>query len=951
MSFSPEPDTIGMSQTDFIPAASPLQRCTRCGAVVDVGDCELLSIIVCPGCGGEMTVRGFIAHFQVLEVAGRGGMGVVYKAHDASLERDVALKLLHKGRSDQTKLIRRLETEAAVTASINHPHVVKVFSTGVDRGRFFLAMELVGKGSLDDLIRLQGRIAESQALTVAIQSAQGLRAVHYHGLIHRDVKPGNILFADSRTAKIVDFGLAIFMEQEESVRGEIWGTPYYVAPEKLDEKPEDFRSDIYSLGATIFHAVAGRPPFEAETPSLVALKHLKAQPVSLQAFAPYVSTATAYVINRTLLKDPEERYQSYDELIEHLEYARNELSAARRTPPTAKRVVLEGEAEQKAWGWVSVAMIGAILLFGAIAWAVQNKLSKPDPALAQPAPAAVQQPPPPPSNNATLFRDAREKLRNGNAVGAAAAFRKIAEQPKLGQPDLNWAILQEGLAESVSERPVEARAAFAKLAKTSAFSSKPEDAKLVAFFAKVAALMQEDAPIAVLSSKELNHNDYEAIGLLLFALKDWQLGRIEEAVAFFRQFRLANPAGGNEWIGGLKRIASGRLEEFTGVQMLGDQLKSAADADQRALIADQLNSVQGALAPHARELLAPFAKELGALDQIHLPPPANGLYKLINRHSGKALDVAALGLQDGADVQQWEETSNPNQQWNLFASGDGTYKIIANHSGKALDVTNAGTEDGDDVRQWTENGGSGQRWKVEGVGRNFYKLTAVCSGKALSVIDRSLENGGNVVQWNYTGIPSQQWRIVPLGGRLDKWAFNDLGKVAISGSATRDDATHTFLIKAGGSDIWDTEDAGHFVQQKITGNFAIVARIKSLEAIHEWSKAGLMVRGSLAPNSRNVFVAISAAHGATQQVRAQDSAITTSAQKEGVSTPCWLKVQRTGDAITGAYSTDGKAWQPLATDALEKLPADVHVGLAVSSHVNEKLTSAAIDSVQLTKLD
>jgi eukaryotic-like serine/threonine-protein kinase len=205
-----------------------------------------------------MTVRGFIAHFQVLEVAGRGGMGVVYKAHDASLERDVALKLLHKGHSDQTKLIRRLETEAAVTASINHPHVVKVFSTGVDRGRFFLAMELVGKGSLDDLIRLQGRIAESQALTVAIQSAQGLRAVHYHGLIHRDVKPGNILFADSRTAKIVDFGLAIFMEQEESVRGEIWGTPYYVAPEKLDEKPEDFRSDIYSLGATIFHALAGR---------------------------------------------------------------------------------------------------------------------------------------------------------------------------------------------------------------------------------------------------------------------------------------------------------------------------------------------------------------------------------------------------------------------------------------------------------------------------------------------------------------------------------------------------------------------------------------------------------------------------------------------------------------------------------------------------------------------
>ena len=175
--------------------------------------------------------------------------------------------------------------------------------------------------------------------------------------------------------------------------------------------------------------------------------------------------------------------------------------------------------------------------------------------------------------------------------------------------------------------------------------------------------------------------------------------------------------------------------------------------------------------------------------------------------------------------------------------------------------------------------------------------------------------------------------------------------MAVTGSATRDDATHTFLVKAGGADIWDTEDAGHFVQQKITGNFSIVARIKSLEQVHEWSKAGLMVRGSLAANSRNVFVAISAAHGAAQQVRAQDSAMTTNTQKEGVSPPCWLKLQRVGDAITGAYSADGKTWQPLATDSLAKLSAEVHVGLAVTSHVNEKLTSAAIDNVQLTKLD
>jgi serine/threonine protein kinase len=145
-------------------------------------------------------------------------------------------------------------------------------------------MELVDKGSLDDLIRIQGRVAERQVLEVAIQMARGLQAAHQHGLIHRDVKPGNILFLDGNTAKIVDFGLAIFLAQEEALRGEIWGTPYYVAPEKLDHQPEDFRSDMYSLGGTLFHALAGRPPFEAETASLVAWKHLKQQPVSFADF-------------------------------------------------------------------------------------------------------------------------------------------------------------------------------------------------------------------------------------------------------------------------------------------------------------------------------------------------------------------------------------------------------------------------------------------------------------------------------------------------------------------------------------------------------------------------------------------------------------------------------------------------------------------------------------------
>ena len=373
-----------MAETD-----EPLiQTCPDCGTLIDVSEQEPLSAVLCPTCGTPSVVATQIDHFELVDVLGHGGMGVVYRAHDTSLDRTVALKLLRKSEGASEEQIAQLANEAAITASITHPNVVKVFTTGMDRGRFYIAMELVDHGTLDQLIGLQGRVAEAQVLEVGIQIAQGLRAAQQAGLIHRDVKPGNILFADARTAKIVDFGLAILMVDEEKVRGEVWGTPYYVAPEKLDNKPEDFRSDIYSLGGTLFHALAGRPPFEAENASLVALKHLKSQAVSLQAFAPWVSGSTAFVINRTLNKDPEQRYQSYEELIEHLEYARTELQTAK--PQAAKRVVIETEAQKQVMGWVSLVMVVMLIAGGIAVFVFRDQLFKsgePPAATPRPTPA------------------------------------------------------------------------------------------------------------------------------------------------------------------------------------------------------------------------------------------------------------------------------------------------------------------------------------------------------------------------------------------------------------------------------------------------------------------------------------------------------------------------------------------------------------------------------------
>ena len=141
-------------------------------------------------------------------------------------------------------------------------------------------------------MKREKRLPEELVLEAGIQVAKGLRAAYAKGLIHRDVKPANILFADEHTAKIGDFGLAGVAAETAENRGEIWGTPYYVAPERLNNQPEDFRSDIYSLGATLFHAVAGTAPIEVETNSAITFRDLKSHPLDLRKVAPEVSAET-----------------------------------------------------------------------------------------------------------------------------------------------------------------------------------------------------------------------------------------------------------------------------------------------------------------------------------------------------------------------------------------------------------------------------------------------------------------------------------------------------------------------------------------------------------------------------------------------------------------------------------------------------------------------------------
>jgi predicted RNA-binding Zn-ribbon protein involved in translation (DUF1610 family) len=299
-----------------------IQACPACGMAIDTTEAEPLARVACPNCGEKTRVERTFDHFVLLETLGVGGMGTVYKARDTLLDRFVALKLLRRDLSGESD--SRLQREARVAASINHPNVIQVFSSGTDHGQFYVVMELVDRGSLDDLIEQRNRLPEGQVLESGIQIAKGLRAAHRQGLIHRDVKPANILFIDEQIAKISDFGLAS-AAAERTKRDEIWGTPYYVAPERLNNGPEDFRTDIYGLGATLFHAVAGKAPIEGNTNSAALLLDLKNHPLDLRAIAPDVSQATATVLERMIAPDPAQRFSSYDELVSEMEQAQHAL--------------------------------------------------------------------------------------------------------------------------------------------------------------------------------------------------------------------------------------------------------------------------------------------------------------------------------------------------------------------------------------------------------------------------------------------------------------------------------------------------------------------------------------------------------------------------------------------------------------------------------------------------
>jgi len=257
---------------------------------------------------------------------------------DKELGRHVALKVMKKGLGTNQEFVQSFKHEAQAAAVLNHPNVAQIYSFGQVESQFYIAMELVSGGRLDEMIADGVALEEIRALEIHLQVVAGLRAASDVGLVHGDIKPANILFGQNGEAKVVDFGLASFIGQQKQ-DGAVWGTPYYIAPEKARGKRVDFRSDIYSLGATLFHVLTGQPPFDGATSTDVVMARLNQPAPNLLDINADLHPETAAMVARMLEADPTMRHPSYPALQIDMEAA---LEASRITlkKSTASRKAL-----------------------------------------------------------------------------------------------------------------------------------------------------------------------------------------------------------------------------------------------------------------------------------------------------------------------------------------------------------------------------------------------------------------------------------------------------------------------------------------------------------------------------------------------------------------------------------------------------------------------------------
>ena len=568
--------------------------CPECGKPIDVSAVSPFAKIECPHCSAYVRARTTMGQYQIVGLLGEGGMSQVFRAIDMNLGREVALKILHQSLSDDSALTAMFEREAKLTASIVHPNVVKVFTVGKDHGYFFIAMEVVNAISLEQLIHNKGALSESEVLSIANDVTRGLMAAYSEELIHRDIKPGNMLVCADGTTKLVDFGLAVQQGGEDESE-DLWATPFYVPPEKLDGQPDTFLGDIYSLGATLFHALAGRAPFDANTASMEELKEIKKSVVDLKSFAPGLSKLTIKLVEKMMAYDPAARPQSYEEVLLQIEEIQKRLfgivpGGRRRTGKSRKGLFIAG-------GGVLVAAAIATGLFlnhkessegeegelGLVTENTERVISVGENTLSE------------------QFLNARGLFTSGKFQEAGKAFDELIARESVPASIQLWSHFLRGTIHLMLGEEAPSRKAFSRVMEITPGPEEDGAEEAIVFLKKASSGLSDPLPLLE-DEVKFAADSIESLGLFTAGLKNWQAGEFESGVKFFTAFAASQPPSAYEWIGGLKTRVDPFLSDFKILQAL--PRPSAAGA--APLLAEQEKALKSAIASLATAGAAPL---------------------------------------------------------------------------------------------------------------------------------------------------------------------------------------------------------------------------------------------------------------------------------------------------------------------------------------------------------
>jgi tRNA A-37 threonylcarbamoyl transferase component Bud32 len=308
--------------------------------------------------------------YEVEELVGTGGMSSVYRAHDRLLERKVALKVLHQQYSEDEEYIERFRREARAVAALSHPNIVTVIDRGEHDGRQFIVFEYIDGENLKALIQRRGPVPVTTALELAMQIARGLSFAHQQGLIHRDVKPQNILLNGDGQAKVTDFGIARSLDVQHGMTqtGTVLGTSDYIAPEQAQGQRVDEHTDVYSLGVVLYEMLTNEVPFPGENFVAVAMRHINEEPPSIRDKRPDVSPRLEAAVQRAMAKRPEDRFQTMADFCRELEDDLAEAQGATVVAPALPRRA-RARRRQGANPWpIVLALLTLIAIGGVIAY-------------------------------------------------------------------------------------------------------------------------------------------------------------------------------------------------------------------------------------------------------------------------------------------------------------------------------------------------------------------------------------------------------------------------------------------------------------------------------------------------------------------------------------------------------------------------------------------------------